>query len=298
MLHGEDVQGRSGIQGAPRKGTCLAAANQSPQWQGVNASKHTPLWLAGTYRPSQQVPRRPCKTAPCPDKSRSTLWGPDVYLRAAIRYASIAATFLSLANTKLAPAQTRRNGRSKKGIQLQINLKPASLPSRANTAQLPVRASCIARRTSTCNSHCTQPLVRRCLYLRPEIVPGLTRRPQTRPCSMPCHAMQGTHRCHPHLHRNGARKETPQLALQSDSSHLEPAKTVQGPLYEIRCRCAKLKPPRANTQAGPTKHREPQASLRIRSLPVSYNTCRSELIRMLPRRRGRLVCRPSANVCT
>lgn len=114
MLHGEDVQGRSGIQGAPRKGTCLAAANQSPPWQGVNASKQTPLWLAGTYRPSRQVPRRPCKTAPCPDKSRSTLWGPDVYLRAAIRYASIAATFLSLANTKLAPAQTRRNGRSKK----------------------------------------------------------------------------------------------------------------------------------------------------------------------------------------
>lgn len=198
-----------------KKGTCRAAANQSPPWQGVSPSTQTPLWLAGTYRPSRQVPRSPCKTAPWPDKSRSTLWGPDVYLRAAMRYASIAATFLSLATTKLAPARARRNGHAakKNSSSSQVNLKqaPASLPSRANTAQLPVRAGCIAR--CTCNSHCIQPLVPvlvSATWNRAWTDSAAAERPGLVQCdAMPCKARTAA----THISIGmGARKETPQLA--------------------------------------------------------------------------------------
>lgn len=165
--------------------------------------------------------------APWPDKSRSSLWGPDVYLRDAHTQASGCSHV-----PQPRKSEARSSSDSAKRTQLndssskRINLKqaPASLPRRANTAQLPVRASCIAR--CTCNSHCIQPLVRQCWYLRPGAVPGLTRRPQTRPCSMRCHAMQGTHRCHPHLHRNGGpqRDTATCTALQSDLHVWNPRK--------------------------------------------------------------------------
>lgn len=41
-------EGQVGIQGAPKKGTCLAAANQSLKSAGRQPIKADALWLAGT----------------------------------------------------------------------------------------------------------------------------------------------------------------------------------------------------------------------------------------------------------
>ncbi|PON29449.1 hypothetical protein TGAM01_v201698 [Trichoderma gamsii] len=82
--------------------------------------------------------------APWPDKSRSSLWGPDVYLRDAHTQASGCSHV-----PQPRKSEARSSSDSAKRTQLndssskRINLKqaPASLPRRANTAQLPVPAS-------------------------------------------------------------------------------------------------------------------------------------------------------------
>lgn len=128
----------------------------------------------------------------------------------------------------------------------------------------------------------------------------LTRRPQTWPCSMLCHAMpchaRHAPRCHPHFIGMGARKETPQLSFQSDSSNLEPAKKTR-PIVRDPLPLLQVKPPRPNNIESRKRTSISVLLRRIRSLPISYNTCSTHLIRMLPHQDGRLICRPSAYVC-
>lgn len=177
---------------------------------------------------------------------------------------------------------------------MQTNQPQTSIPAQPcqhSTAQLPACASCIAG--CTCNSHCIQPLARKCLYLRP----GLPTRAWATDSAaadlallnaMPCYARHAPH-WHPHfIGMGGPQRDT--ATFISIWFFKSGTRETTRPIVRDPLPLLAVKPPAGQRPGRPnnveSRKRASMLLRWIRSLPLSYNTCRTELIRMLPRQRA------------
>lgn len=109
--------------------------------------------------------------------------------------------------------------------------------------------------------------MRECLYLRPGLlVPErLTRRSQTWPCSMLCHAMQGTHRTATHISSEwGPARRHRNFHCNLVLQIWNPRGKKRGPSH--RTRSAAAAPGETPRQANTQQYQEPQANLHALAL--------------------------------
>lgn len=289
MLHGEDVvQGRS-----PKKETCLAAANQSPEPAGRQPIK------ANAPMACRYVP--PISTGTAQTLQRRALTGQELKYPLGAR--CVPQPRSSASQPKLAPArsQTRRNTRAERK---QINLKQASpsLPSRQSASSAP--HSCQSVRAALHRQMYLQPALHTATSA-PMLVSATCNRAWTDSVAaqalfnaMPCHAR------HAPLPPTFASEWGP--AKRHRNSHCNLVLPIWSPREQPKTHRTRSAAAGSETPAGQPSRQaqqisraasEPPSLCRIRSLPVSYNACSTKLIRMLPRRRGPLACRSSTKVC-
>lgn len=232
-------------------GTCRASAHQSKRPCGLPVrTAHRDRYRADPAK------KRPVRTrAEVPFGGQMCTCG--------LRYASIAATFLSLANEARSSSDSAKHTRREKSKSTSNKHRHPCpvVPAQHSTAASPCELHCIAR--CTCNPHCIQPLVRQRLYLRPGIVPGLTRRPQPRPCSTPCYAMP-CHARHAPLPPTFPSEWGP--AKRHRNSHCNLVLRIWNPREQPKAHRTRSAAAGSETPAGqhpgrPNKYREPQASL-------------------------------------